>query len=996
MTGASAQVTEAELTSPLEGTLSRLKGVQSISSRTTANNTHISIDVDKWTDIDLFRFHASALLRQLYPKLPEGASYPQVRISREQKGSMALMTYTLNGPGTANEITLEAENRIRPIIASLKGVDRFEIVGAVPIQLVLREKDEVMRSIGLSHQELRQVLSNSFAAQDIGVIVTDAGNINLSINNIIHKKEELGRYPVANSNGRIFTLSDVATLHEEEIAPTSFYRINGDNLVNMSLYAERQVNSLKLAEEVKAAMDLAVKKLPEGYELKLSYNSSDMIKEELNKIYIRTFLSVALLLGFMLLITRQARYMFIIIASLLVNVFTSFIFYYLFGLEIHLYSLAGITISLGLVIDNAIVVIEDIRHTGRNRIFVAILASTLISLGALSVIFFLPESQKNNLIDFAIAIIINLLISLPVAYFFIPAFLEKMPVVIRNQHVLERRKRQLIKLKSLFEKQLGFMLRYRLCFFLLFALSFGIPTFLLPRKIDESKIGSTLYNYTLGSDFYQQTLRSTIDKYFGGALFLYTNRTTRLDYNNKEEQTQLRVNISMPKGSTLLQMNEIVIPFELYLKKFNKEIEVFTSSVSSPTQASISILIHKLYDKSFPQQLKHRLETMAIHAGAADFSIYGVGIGFNNAIELDRFDSSLSLTGYNYNQLQRIAFQVSDTLKQNPRVGNILISTSSAREEKPYYEYVLQLKNTEPLTLNRINRSKIGAMLQEDQSSQIMIGNILSAGDTDLPVVLVQRHNEIPTLWETNNAPLTIGDSTYLRLANLSQSERIRMSESIVRRDQSYQLNVHYQFIGSGELNHMVKAEITKNIQHILPYGYRISSDNTMFWGAESNGYLWFIPLVLFIIFMISAVLLESLKQALVIVLMIPFSFIGVFLCFYFLGLTFDQGGYASLLMLAGLVTNASLYIINDLNFLLKTQKRKKNVNIRLFIKAFNAKAMPILVTTASAILSLLPFMLSGEEKGFWFTLSAGTIGGLIFSLIAVYLFLPLCLIPKK
>src|SRR5690606_5055693 len=141
----------------------------------------------------------------------------------------------------------------------------------------------------------------------------------------------------------------------------------------------------------------------------------------------------------------------------LANVLLSFICYYLFGLEIHLYSLAGITISLGLVIDNVIVIVEDIRHTGRNRIFAAILASTCTALGALSVVFLLEESQRVNLLDFAVAIIINLLVSLPIAYFFIPALLDRWPVTVRKSKVAYRRRRRLVRFSRMYRAQLRLM-----------------------------------------------------------------------------------------------------------------------------------------------------------------------------------------------------------------------------------------------------------------------------------------------------------------------------------------------------------------------------------------------------------------------------------------------------------------------------------------------------------------------------------------------------------
>src|SRR5690606_34368526 len=120
------------------------------------------------------------------------------------------------------------------------------------------------------------------------------------------------------------------------------------------------------------------------------------------------------------------------------------------------------------VIDNVIVIVDDIRHTGRNRIFAAILASTFTALGALSIVFLLEESQKLQLIDFAIAVIINLVVSLPIAYFFIPALLDLLPIQTHQKKHLYNRRRKLVRFSRLYTKQLTFMLRYKWWFIVLF------------------------------------------------------------------------------------------------------------------------------------------------------------------------------------------------------------------------------------------------------------------------------------------------------------------------------------------------------------------------------------------------------------------------------------------------------------------------------------------------------------------------------------------------
>lgn len=1001
MPKASPSVTEMELTSPIERVLIRLKGVQKISSRSGFGDANINIELDKWTDPEMFRFEAATVLRQLHTKLPAGASYPSIYLNRPDNNKQfgqSIMGYTLNGPGSANDIVLIAEKILKPAVAALKGIYKFEVSGSRPVELVISENAKKMQAIGLKHNTLTNVLASGLAAQDLGLVNTQSGRFNLALESSINNLKQLYDYPVAKQAGRIFRLKDVADIETQNTKPLSYYRINGDELISMNIYPEEHVNTINLAQNVKNAMAIAEKKLPPGYRLALSYDNTEYIKAELNKIYLRTFLSITILLCFVLLITRQIRYMIIIIGSLIANVLLSFIFYYLFKLEIHLYSLAGITISLGLVIDNVIVIVEDIRHTGRKRIFTAILASTLTALGALSVIFLLSESQRINFIDFAIAIIINLIVSLPIAYFFIPAILDKFPVVIKKSKTLIERKRKLIWFSTFYYRQLHFMLRFRWTFLLLFVLFFGLPVFLLPEKIEKASFWATNYNSIFGSEVYNQTLRVPVNTYLGGALFLFINNKgqhSRHDDDDKQ-RVSLNINISMPNGATLSQMNEISLDFERYLKGFDQQLDVFTANIASPNNTQINITFKKGYETGFPHQLKQLLESRAIYAGAADFNIYGVGQGFNNGINLEQYDSTISIKGYNYEKLQEIALQVRDTLRLNPRVRNLLITTASRWEQQSYLEFMVSFTRPEYLTYYRIGRWNMSGSLQNFQEDQSSVGRLSTEEDVYLPVKLASHRDDVPGIWPSMNMPIQANDTTMLRLNGLSDIKKERVGENIFKENQTYLLNVHYQLIGSRELNTMIKDRVIKCMSNILPFGYSVSSNDRSWWDKEEgNNHLWFIPLVFFIIYIVCAILLESLKQPVAVVLMIPFSFIGVFLMFHFMGLQFDQGGYAALLLLAGLVTNAALYIINDLNDMSGRKNQSPAFQLKAYIKAFNAKAMPILVTTVSAILSLLPFMINGEDRGFWFTLSAGTIGGLLFSILGVYVMLPLCLLKR-
>jgi multidrug efflux pump subunit AcrB len=163
----------------------------------------------------------------------------------------------------------------------------------------------------------------------------------------------------------------------------------------------------------------------------------------------------------------------------------AFILYYAFGLEMQLYSLAGITISLHLVIDNTIVMTDHIRRRQNLEAFVSILAATLTTVGALSIIFFLDDKLRLDLQDFAAVVIINLLVSLFVALFFVPAMIQKVGLGgMKTNKMSVWSKRFGVWFSRLYIRMIGWFCRYRVMACVLLVLAFGLPVFLLPEKMD--------------------------------------------------------------------------------------------------------------------------------------------------------------------------------------------------------------------------------------------------------------------------------------------------------------------------------------------------------------------------------------------------------------------------------------------------------------------------------------------------------------------------------
>lgn len=526
MPGNSSRVIEAEVTSKLEAMMARVKGIRKVNSTSDNGSGSISLELDKHADIDVTRFEVSTIIRQTWPQLPEGVSYPQISTRRsDDKASRPFITYTLNAPANPILIQQYAEENIKPVLGQLKGVYKVELNGATPMEWLLEYDSDQLSRLGITLQAVQRAINRHYEKEFLGICSIEKGAEGREWIRLVRtstEKEmefEPGAIQLQAEDGTMVTLDKLIKVRHVEERPQSYYRINGLNSVYLYITAEETANQLNLSGEVKHLMGELQQKMPPGYEVHISYDATEYIQKELDKIYFRTGLTVLILLLFVALITRNLRYLFLIVTSLAVNISVAVILYYAFGLEMQLYSLAGITISLNLVIDNTIVMTDHILHRRNLKAFVSVLAATLTTIGALVIIFFLDEKIRLNLQDFAAVVIINLAVSLFVALFFVPSMIDKIGLEKKK-----RRKRRRFLLRPTFMKRLTvyftrfyqgviyYLCRFRVIACLLLLLGFGLPVFMLPEKMEGEGKWVEYYNKVFDNPTFKDKVKPVINK----------------------------------------------------------------------------------------------------------------------------------------------------------------------------------------------------------------------------------------------------------------------------------------------------------------------------------------------------------------------------------------------------------------------------------------------------------------------------------------------------
>lgn len=970
--GASARIMEAEVTSPLEGVLSNIKGCRSITSTSYGERGVIEMEFGRRTDLQAVRFEIASYIRNIYPSLPKACSYPTISLSSTGRKSSTAISFNILSSLPSKDIAKFVEDNLIYPLSSIKGVADVNFHGYTPYEWVITFDYELARSLGISADEIATAFRQRYDESMLGLISSGSERFALKLRS--ENSSDMAEIPVKSVDGRIVRLGDIARFRYQESLPSSYFRINGLNTLNLAVGVSGDANLVSVVRDVKDKMDELRKDFPEEISIKVNYDSSEHISSELNKIYVRTLLCLLILLVFAFLVNRSWRYMVVVAVTLTVNILISVCLYWLVGLEIHIYTLAGVTVSLGIIIDNTIVMVDHYARYHNRSVFPALLSAVLTTVAALMVIFLLPEQEKLSLTEFALAIVINLCVSLLVAYLFVPALLDYLPVHLGSSGARKQRSlRRIARWNRRYSSYINFGLRHRWLFILFFVLAFGIPTCLIPKEFDWKPYSSN---------------RKVIDKVLGTSFALFYEAMDRSDFYREPSRPSLNINAGMPEGCSVQQLNKVMKAMEVYLAGID-EIESFETGIYSPTSANITVYFKPEYEgTALPTIIKSDIILMAASFGGANWQVYGIDDkSFNNNVVSNYKSSGITLTGYNYDRLLEFGEQLVAKLETNRRVSGAEI-WGTGYWDSPGSEYRVNY-DFEALTAMGISPYEYYLALRSPLYDS-RVGTI-PYGEDYVNVRLESSVKDEMDLWHVENVGVEVGDSK-MKLSGIGSIQKKKTALPIQKDNQSYALTVRYNFMGPMQMERKYSGEIIEWMNgDVLPVGYLAEDMNDNWFYGNKDKYAGLILLVIALIFVICAVHFNSLRYPLAIIFLIPVSFIGVFLVFGFSDFSFDKGGFAAFVMLSGITVNAGIYLVTAL---LREKQLTKN-QVKAYIRAFNSKIIPVALTIISSIIGLVPFLFDGPSEVFWFDFAIGTIAGLVFSIIALLALLPLLALKR-
>lgn len=1055
----SARVMEAEVTSKVEGVLSSISGSTGITSTSDVGGSTVSVELRKGTDMSAVRFEIATKIRNLYPSLPEGVSYPEISLdTRGGTSQRSAVSYSIKSTLPSEEIRKFVSERVLEPLSTVDGVDKVTFWGATPFELEITFDADKAAAAGITGSDIATAFIEAHSTDNVGLIGTEEGLVSLKLRE--ESSEDIGAIPVKNAEGRIVHLRDIATWAYKETTPTSYYRLNGLNTIQLATYPEPNTNLIAVAAAVRDKMEELQRGFPPEISATVSYDSSQYVAGELSKNYRRTLLCILILLVFVFLVNRSWRYLFIITATLAVDILAAIALYNLFGLDIHIYTIAGFTVSLGIIIDTSIVMTDHYSYYRNRSVMLSLIGATATTIAALCMVALLPEEDKKNLADFCRVIIINLSVALLTAWLFIPSLLDKFPVRASAYSLSVSRRRRVVGWNHLYAKYISWGVRHRWLLVVLMVAAFGIPLCVLPKEIgkgkeeDQKTAFERAYNAVISWKPYADR-RKSIDKVLGTSFALFHKATERSDFYREPGRNVLYIRAGMPEGCSVSQLNDVVKAMENYLSGFD-QIESFSTEISSYDDALISVNFKPEWeDTTFPDELQSKATSMAINFGGANWRVWGISeSSFNNNIVSGYKGDAIQLTGYNYDKLLDYADILIARLGEYHRVQDPEVVTRSRRSAMNEYSLSYDFASMAAIGISPYSYySKLHSTLYDTSLGKVDIGG------EQTEVSLRSSDADAFDLWRVENAQVSIDSVNAVKLSEIGSIQKRRTGLSIQKEDQSYVVTVGYDFLGSKEQADKASEEVIDYMNHeVMPVGYRAESPQRHFSMKNGGRYVWLLLLVVATIFVLCSMIFESLRLPLAVILLIPVSFIGVFLAFGLTDFSFDQGGFAAFVMLAGIVVNAGIYLItawqkdcsmrssqqlgpssqvatqsptgpaDDIDNPAVTaipplpqdapaatdfigvapaasgdaaeatepqRKAADNGALRSYLKAYNHKINAILLTVISTVLGLIPFLFDGPKEVFWFAFAIGTIAGLAFSLLALILILPVFALRK-
>ncbi|MEZ4849966.1 MAG: efflux RND transporter permease subunit [Bacteroidia bacterium] len=959
--GASPQEVETNITKPVEDAISAIEGIDQISSTSTEGVSIVIVTLKPGFSTINAQRDAERKIGQIKALLPEDIDDPVVNRFNTEEIPVLRISATANMSPT--ELYDLLDNQIRPIISNVEGVGTVRLIGGTEREIQVNLDNDKLKAYNLSPAQVSQAISQANSSYPAGNVQTIGTRLSIQFDARLAKVDELrGLILRENTDGSKVLLSDVAIVTDGQEEVTTLNRINGRPGVGLEIVKQADANAVEVSEKVKATLtDLKEQFAAQSLDYEIAIDQSTYTLESANAVVKDLFLAVFIVAAVMLMFLHSLRSSLFVLVALPSAMIPTFILMSLFGFSLNLMTLMALSLVVGILVDDSIVVLENIyRHLemgkdkrtaaleGRNEIGFTALAITLAD-----VVVFVPLALSTGLIgnilrEFALVVVFSTLMSLLVAFTLTPMLASRWG---RLEHLREN---------SLWGK-----------------ISLGFERFLDNLKEEYGKM-------------LQWSLRHKSIVLIGvfvllvSAVALVPAGFIGTSFITQGDRGEFAVQLELAPQKSLYETNQISREVEELLLTHEEVTTVFASIGTqsgarggSSTSANLAELSVKLVDKNdrdisaddFSNIVRDEIMKIpGVKATIVPTSITGSS----------QAPIQIAVKSANNDQIWPVAQEVAKAVKTTAGTDYVQYSTKSPR---PQVEIQL---DREKVARYGLSVPEVGAAVQlafrgndrskfREAGEEYAINIELDPGDKqDISSVrnLVLRNQRGATvqLKEIANVTESLGQTVLERTDRLNS---IKITASATGRPM-------------GDIN----AEIQSKVDEIdMPAGVSVEMLGQAQQQSDAFGSLGFaLLLAVILLYLVMVALYESVVYPFVVMFSVPVALIGAFLALALAMEELNIFAIIGLIMLMGLVAKNGILIVDFTNQL----KAEGLSLIEALLEAGKERLRPILMTTFAMIAGMLPIALaSGAGAEVKNGMAWVIIGGLSSSLLLTLFLVP-------
>ncbi len=965
--GASPSEVETSVTRKIEDAVGSLENVKKVESSSYESLSVIMVQLNTGADVNYALNDAQRKVNAILSELPDDADAPS--LNKFSLDDLPIMTMSISSDKLNNKELYDLlDKKIEPIFSRVNGVAQVDLVGGQEREIQVSVDEKKLQGYGLSIGDVQQAILSSNLDFPTGSLKSRTTKSTIRLSGKYKSIQEMSNLVIANKNGAQIRLSDVATVFDTQQDVEKIARFNQNSTILMQVKKQSDANAVSVSESVTKTVEQVMKNYAvQGVKVKIVDDSTDFTLEAADHVIFDLVLAVILVAVVMLLFLHNIRNAFIVMVSIPVSLIAAFIGMNLMGYTLNLMSLLGLSLVVGILVDDAIVVLENVyRHMemGKSRIRAAYdgaseIGFTVTAITLVIVVVFLPIAMSSGLVadilaQFCVTVVIATLLSLLASFTIIPWLSSRFGKLV---HLTG--KNPFEKFILWFEKQLDKFTHWIT----------GILEWCLKSGLRRIMTVVVTFIILIAS------FMLVAFGFIGGEFF------------PKMDRGQFLVQIELSKDATVEKTNQVTLAVEKYLRDDKDVVDLITTvgQQSSGFGASQATVYQAEVQVNLVDKSERAVSTDIIAAKMKrDLEEKFTGVEFKTApiglMGADNAPIEMVVTAADNETATKEATRILELLKKVPGSVDAELSTDTGSPE------VRVNIDRDKMAALGLNLSNVGQAMQTAFNGNT--DGKFRAGEYEYDINIRFADNNRKSIDDVRNLMFTNNNGEQIRLSQFANVDMSSGPSLLQRRDKSPSVKVLSKVVGRpvGDVANEWSAMFMDN-EKTKPAGVNYIWSGDMENQTEGFGTLGIALLAaIVLVYLVMVSLYDSFVYPFVVLFSIPLALIGVMVILALTGNSLNIFTMLGMIMLIGLVAKNAIMIVDFANM-----RKAAGANTHdALIQANHARLRPILMTTIAMIFGMIPIAIA---KGAGAEMNNGLawviIGGLTSSLFLTLIIVP-------